>query len=257
MAWIGDDTAGLLGQPEASTIREADMAEAVETRLGEAIRGLESVFAGTLIRPGSADYDEARNVFNAVVDKRPAVIAQCATPDDVAAALRFARDSGREIAVRGGGHSVAGMSLCDNGFVIDVRPMNQVEVDRADRTARVGAGCTWAEIDRATQEHGLATTGGRVSTTGVAGLTLGGGSGWLERKHGLACDNLISVELVTADGSLITASSHEHSDLFWALHGGGGNFGVATAFTFKLHPVGPQVLAGLSTTPCRVTTSCV
>jgi FAD/FMN-containing dehydrogenase len=245
MAWIGDDTAGLLGQPEASTIREADMAEAVETRLGEAIRGLESVFASTLIRPGSADYDEARNVFNAVVDKRPAVIAQCATPDDVAAALRFARDSGREIAVRGGGHSVAGMSLCDNGFVIDVRPMNQVEVDRADRTARVGAGCTWAEIDRATQEHGLATTGGRVSTTGVAGLTLGGGSGWLERKHGLACDNLISVELVTADGSLITASSHEHSDLFWALHGGGGNFGVATAFTFKLHPVGPQVLAGL------------
>ena len=161
------------------------------------------------------------------------------------AALRFGRYRDLDIAVRAGGHSVAGMSLNDGGLVIDVRPMNQIEVDPDARTARVGAGCTWAELDRATQEHGLATTGGRVSSTGVAGLTLGGGSGWLERKHGLSCDNLVSVELVTADGAQVTASADEHPDLFWALHGGGGNFGVATALTFRLHPVGPEVYAGL------------
>ena len=155
---------------------------------------------GGLIRPGDASYEEARTLFNSMIDKRPAAVAQCATTEDVVTALRFGQQYGLEIAVRAGGHSVAGMSLCEGGLVIDVRPMKHIEVDPARRTARVGAGCTWGEVDRATQEHGLATTGGRVSSTGVAGLTLGGGSGWLERKYGLACDNLISVELVIADG---------------------------------------------------------
>jgi FAD/FMN-containing dehydrogenase len=212
---------------------------------------LQRCFGGKLLRPGSADYDEARTLFNSMIDKRPAMIAQCASPEDVAAALRYGREHGLKIAVRAGGHSVAGMSLCDDGLVIDVRPMNQVEVDPQRRIARVGGGCTWSQVDRATQQHGLATTGGRVSSTGVAGLTLGGGSGWLERQYGLACDNLISVELVTADGSQVTASADEHPDLFWALHGGGGNFGVATALTFQLHPVGPEVLAGLLLYPAE------
>src|SRR5919199_4255099 len=214
------------------------MAQAVQETVEQAVRGVERSFAGTILRPGDAAYDEARTLFNSMIDKRPALIAQCATPLDVVAALRLGREQGMDIAVRSGGHSVAGMSLCDGGLVIDVRPMNQVEVDPHCRTARVGGGATWSQVDRATEEHGLATTGGRVSSTGVAGLTLGGGTGWLERQHGLACDNLISVELVTATGSLVTASADEHPELFWALHGGGGNFGVATAFTFRLHPVG-------------------
>jgi FAD/FMN-containing dehydrogenase len=227
------------------------MAQAVQETVEQAVRGVERSFAGTILRPGDAAYDEARTLFNSMIDKRPALIAQCATPRDVAAALRLGREQGLDIAVRSGGHSVAGMSLCDGGLVIDVRPMNQVEVDPHRRTARVGGGATWSQVDRATEEHGLATTGGRVSSTGVAGLTLGGGTGWLERQHGLACDNLISVELVTATGSLVTASADEHPELFWALHGGGGNFGVATAFTFRLHPVGPQVLAGLLLYPAE------
>lgn len=221
------------------------MAQAVQETFEQALRSVKTSFAGTILRPDDEAYDEARTLFNSMIDKRPAVIAQCATPQDVAAALRLGREHGLEIAVRSGGHSVAGMSLCDGGLVIDTRPMNQVEVDPQRLTTRVGGGATWSQVDRATQEHGLATTGGRVSSTGVAGLTLGGGSGWLERQHGLACDNLISVELVTADGSLVTASRDEHPELFWALHGGGGNFGIATALTFRLHPIAPEVLAGL------------
>src|SRR5687768_13995720 len=179
-----------------------------------------------LIRDDDARYDEARTVFNAMIDKRPAVIAQCATPDDVVQALALAREESYDVAVRAGGHSVAGMSINDGGLVVDVRPMKDIAVDPGARRVKVGAGVTWGEFDRATQEHGLATTGGRVSTTGVAGLTLGGGSGWMERKHGLACDNLVAVELVTADGRMVRASEDENAELLWAMRGGGGNFGV-------------------------------
>jgi FAD/FMN-containing dehydrogenase len=198
-----------------------------------------------LVHDGDAAYEELRALFNAMITKRPAVIARCGGPGDVIEALELADREGYEVAVRAGGHSVAGMSLNEGGLVVDVRPMKDVAVDPGARTVRVGAGVTWGELDAATQAHGLATTGGRVSTTGVAGFTLGGGSGWLERSCGLACDNLVSVDLVTADGREVTASETENPDLFWALHGGGGNFGIATSFELRLHPVGPEVLAGL------------
>jgi FAD/FMN-containing dehydrogenase len=200
---------------------------------------------GGLSEPGDPAYEDACTLFNAMVRKRPRLVAHCAAPDDVAAALRYARDEGLEVAVRGGGHSVTGMSLAEGGLVIDARPMNEIAIDQERRTARVGGGATWAQFDRAAQPYGLATTGGRVSTTGVAGLTLGGGSGWLERKHGLACDNLLAVELVTADGELVRASADQHPDLFWALRGGGANFGVVTALEFRMHPVGSELMAGL------------
>jgi FAD/FMN-containing dehydrogenase len=199
-----------------------------------------------LHKPGSPAYEDACRLFNAMIERRPRYVARCTNPAEVALAIGFARELGLEIAVRGGGHSVAGLSLCDGGLVIDVRPMASVEIDVVRRTARVGGGATWAQLDRATQAHGLATTGGRVSTTGVAGLTLGGGSGWLERKHGLACDNLVGAELVTADGEVVRASAGENPDLLWALRGGGGNFGVVTELELQLHPVGPEVLAGLT-----------
>ena len=200
-------------------------------------------------RPESPDYDEKRKLFNAMIDRRPAVIAQCASPGDVAEALQYARDHRLDVAVRAGGHSVAGMSTNEGGLVVDVRPMKTISVDREARTVTVGSGVTWGEFDRATQEHGLATTGGRASTTGVAGFTLGGGSGWLERSFGFACDNLLSVDLVTAGGDRVTASAQENPELFWALHGGGGNFGVATSFTFRLRDLGPTVQAGLMLFP--------
>lgn len=201
------------------------------------------------IRTDSPEYDEARTVFNAMIDKHPAVIAQCGNDAEVAEALRYAKDHSLDVAVRAGGHSVAGMSINDDGLVVDVRPMKSISIDRENRTVKAGAGLTWSEFDRATQEHGLATTGGRASTTGIAGFTLGGGSGWLERSYGLACDSLLSVDLITADGARVTASAQENPELFWALHGGGGNFGVATSFTFQLHPVGPEVMAGLMMFP--------
>jgi len=216
-----------------------------------ALDELRGGFAGRVIAPGDGDYDEARTLFNAMIDRHPAVIAQCASVEDVRAAVRFGREHELPLAIRSGGHSVAGMSTCDGGIVVDVRPLRAIEVDPDARTARVGTGLTWADFDAATQAHGLATTGGRVSTTGIAGLTLGGGSGWLERKHGLTCDNLLAVELVTADGELLRASDAEHEDLFWALHGGGGNFGVATTLEFALHPLGPTVLAGLMLWPAE------
>jgi FAD/FMN-containing dehydrogenase len=198
-----------------------------------------------LITSGDATYDDDRSLFNSMIDKRPAVIAKCTTASDVVEALELAARERYAVAVRAGGHSVAGMSSNDDGIVIDVRPMKNIQIDAAAMTARVGAGVTWSEFDRAGHGHGLATTGGRVSTTGVAGFTLGGGSGWLDRKYGLACDNLLSVDLVAADGREVTASEDENPELFWGLHGGGGNFGVATSFTFRMHHVGPEVLAGL------------
>src|SRR3954449_2003901 len=210
-----------------------------------ALRELREHLNGSVLSEGDVGYDDARTLFNAMIDSHPAAIARCLDAADVRAAVAFGRESGLPTAIRAGGHSVAGMSTVDDGLVIDVRALNAVRVDPAARTARCGAGATWADFDAATQAHGLATTGGRVSTTGVAGLTLGGGSGWLERKHGLACDNLVAVELVTAAGRQVRASADEHPELFWALRGGGGNFGVVTALEFRLHPVGPEVLAGL------------
>ena len=204
---------------------------------------------GGLHEPGDPAYADACTLFNSMIERRPAYVAACATPDDVVAALAFAREHGLDVAVRAGGHSVAGQSLVDDGLVIDLRPMSDVEVDPQRRIARVGGGATWAHVDRATTAHGLATTGGRVSTTGVAGLALGGGSGWLERKHGLACDNLLAADLVTADGRLVRASSDENPELLWALRGGGGNFGVVYALELALHPIEEQVLAGLIIEP--------
>src|ERR1700752_811025 len=192
---------------------------------------------GELIPADHADYDTARAVWNGAVDRRPRVIARCSGTADVAAAVRFARDHDLEIAVRGGGHNVAGTAVRDDGIVIDLSAMRAVLVDPASRTAWVQGGALWGDVDHETQAHGLATTGGIVSHTGVAGLTLGGGVGWLMRKHGLAVDNLVEAEVVTAEGEIIRASADEHPDLFWALRGGGGNFGVASAFRFALHPV--------------------
>jgi FAD/FMN-containing dehydrogenase len=201
-------------------------------------------FRGALIVDGHADYDDARAVWNGTVDRRPGLIARCAGTADVAAAVRFARDRDLEIAVRGGGHNVAGTAVCDDGIVIDLSAMRAVSVDPEGRTAHVQGGALWGDVDHETQAHGLATTGGIVSHTGVGGLSLGGGIGWLMRKHGLTVDNLVEAEVVTADGDIIRASGREHPDLFWALRGGGGNFGVVSSFRFALHPVGPTVTAG-------------
>jgi FAD/FMN-containing dehydrogenase len=201
--------------------------------------------AGGLYEAGDPEYEDACGLFNAMLATRLRLVARCSAPDDVLAALAYAHAHGLPVAVRAGGHSVAGHSLCE-GLVLDMRGLDEIEVDAEQRIARVGGGATWAAVDRATQAHGLATTGGRASTTGVAGLTLGGGSGWLERKHGLACDNLLAVELVTADGRRVRASAEEHPELLWALRGAGGNFGVVTALEFRLHPLGAEVLAGLA-----------
>ena len=201
-------------------------------------------FRGDVINPGDEDYDDARALWNGTVDRRPRLIARCLGPADVAAAVRFARARELEIAVRGGGHNVAGTAGCDGGIVIDLSAMRAVSVDPVERTALVQGGALWGDVDHETQAHGLATPGGIVSHTGVGGLTLGGGIGWLMRKHGLAVDNLVQAEMVTADGEIVAATAREHPDLFWALRGGGGNFGVVTSFRFALHPVGPTVVAG-------------
>jgi hypothetical protein len=214
-----------------------------------ALDAFAAAFRGPLIGPQHADYDVARPVWNVMIDRRPALIARCADSADVATAVRFARDQGLDAAVRGGGHSAAGKSTCDDGIVIDLSAMRGIHVDPMARTARAQGGVTWADYDHETTSFGLASPGGVISTTGIAGLTLGGGFGWLTRRYGLACDNLVSIDLVTADGERLTASDRENTDLFWGLKGGGGNFGIATSFEFRLHPINPLVLGGLMLWP--------
>ena len=214
-----------------------------------ALEELTARFTGRLVLPGDAGYDDARQVHNGAIDKRPALIARCVGTADVQDAVRFAREHELRIAIRGGGHNVAGRSVCDDGLMIDLSLMNGVIVDSAGQTARAQAGVTWGAFNRETQLHSLATTGGIVSTTGVAGLTLGGGLGWLMGRFGLAVDNLRSAEVVTATGEVMRAGAAENEDLFWALRGGGGNFGVVTSFEYDLHPVGPMVTGGLIAFP--------
>lgn len=205
---------------------------------------LEKQLNGTLLHPGDERYEEARTVWNAMIDRKPAHIVQCRDASDVIHAVNHAREHRLPLSVKGGGHSVAGHSVCNDGLMIDLSPMSQITIDPQARTARVGGGATWADFDAEAQEHGLATTGGMVSTTGVAGLTLGGGIGHLARSFGLSCDNMIGADVVTAGGELVRASENENRDLFWGLRGGGGNFGIVTTFEFRLHEVGPQIMAG-------------
>jgi FAD/FMN-containing dehydrogenase len=217
--------------------------------LGEAtVQELREALRGELVLPGEPAYEEARSVWNGMIDRRPALIARCAGTSDVIAAVGFARSEGLTVAVRGGGHNVAGNATCDGGLVIDLAPMKAAHVDADARTVKAQGGLTWGELDKETQAFGMATTGGLVTTTGIAGFTLGGGIGWLMRKHGLACDNLIAAEVVTADGQTVHASEADNAELLWGLRGGGGNFGVVTEFEYQLHPV-PQVLGGLVAWP--------
>ena len=214
-----------------------------------AVEQFGSRLRGALLRPGVPGYDGARTIWNAMIDRRPALIARCSGVADVRLAVAFARDHDLLLAIRGGGHNIAGNGLCDDGLTIDLSAMSAVRVDPAARVAHVGPGATLGELDHETQSFGLATPVGINSTTGVAGLTLGGGFGWITRKHGLTVDNLTAADVVTAEGSLLRASERENAELFWGLRGGGGNFGVVTRFELRLHPVGPEVLAGLIVLP--------
>ncbi|HLT21129.1 MAG TPA: FAD-binding oxidoreductase [Thermomicrobiales bacterium] len=209
------------------------------------IEQLEERVRGQILRPGQPGYDDARTIWNAMIDRRPALIVRCAGASDVIAAVQFAREHELRISVRGGGHNVAGSSLIDDGLMIDLSQMKSIRVDPAGRTARVEPGVRWGELDAEAQAFGLATVGGTVKTTGIAGLTLGGGFGWLTGKHGMTIDNLLSADVVTADGQLVHASETEHPDLFWALRGAGANFGIVTSFEYRLHPVGPLILGGM------------
>lgn len=217
--------------------------------LSQAISEIAPAFGGQLLQPSDAGYELARRVHNGLVDKRPALIAQCRGTADVVDAVTLARKLKLDVAVRGGGHNVAGRATIDGGLMIDLAPMKGIHVDPKLRTARAQGGVTWAEYNRETQIYGLATTGGVVSSTGIAGLTLGGGLGWLMGKYGLALDNLLSVDIVTAEGKVMKASADENDDLFWAVRGGGGNFGVATSFEYRVHPVGPTITGGLVAHP--------
>ncbi len=215
----------------------------------DALDTLKARFSGTILLPGDDGYEDTRRVHNGMIDRRPAVIARCMGTADVVDALAFGLERDLQISVRGGGHNVAGRAVCDGGLMIDLAPMKGIWVDPGRRRVRAQAGVTWGEFNRATQLHGLATTGGAVSSTGIAGLTLGGGFGYLMGKFGYTVDNLVSVELVTAGGEVLTASSDENAELFWGLRGGGGNFGIATSFEYALHPVGPTVHGGLIAFP--------
>ena len=222
-----------------------------ETALG----AFGSAFRGELFRPGDGGYDEARRLYNGMIDKRPALIARCADASDVVAAVNFGRDQGLTIAVRGGGHSGAGLGSVDGGLMIDLSAMRAVDVDPVRREVRVQGGCVWNDVDKATSPHGLAVPTGFISSTGVGGLTLGGGLGYLTRRYGLTIDNLLAVDIVLADGRFITASATEHADLFWAVRGGGGNFGVVTSFLFRGQPAGPTVYGGPIFWPLEHTTT--
>jgi FAD/FMN-containing dehydrogenase len=230
-------------------IEALDQAGKTVTVDAQAVDALRSSLQGSLVLPGDDGYDDARKIWNAMIDRRPAMIARCKVADDVLRSVAFARDHRLLLAVRGGGHNIAGNAVCDRGFMIDLSAMKAVRVDPGSRRAHVDGGATLGDFDRAAQAHGLATPLGINSTTGVAGLTLGGGFGWLTRKHGLTIDNLVSAEVVTADARSVRASAGENPDLFWAIRGGGGNFGVVTSFEFQLHPVGPEVLCGLVVYP--------
>ena len=219
------------------------------TRTSKAREGLEGSIKGSILVPGDYGYDEARQIWNGMIDRRPAVIVQCLTADDVPPVIAFARRNKLEISIRGAGHNIAGNALCNDGVTIDFSKMRNVRVDAEERRAYVEPGATLADLDEAAQAHGLATPVGINSTTGIAGLTLGGGFGWLTRKYGMTIDNLVSVDMVTADGKTLRASEKENLDLFWAIRGGGGNFGVVTRFEFQLFPVGPEVVAGLIVFP--------
>jgi FAD/FMN-containing dehydrogenase len=214
--------------------------------LGAALAdGIRGTFSGDLRHPGDAGYDDARRVKNGMIDRRPALIARPTDEAGVAAIVDLARERGIELAVRCGGHGVSGHGTTEGGILLDLSGLNSIEVDPNAKIARAGGGVTWGELDAATQQHGLAVTGGRVPSTGIGGLTLGSGSGWLERAHGLTCDSLMSARVVLADGSLVTASPFQNDDLFWGVRGGGGNFGVVTEFTYELHAVGPIILGGM------------
>ena len=213
------------------------------------IEGLRAAVRGSVITPADPGYDDARRVWNAVIDRRPAAIVRCRAAADVIAAVNFARDSRLPLAIRGGAHNVAGRCTCDDGIVIDFSEMKSIRVDPAAKTVRAEPGLRLAEVDRETQACGLATTGGTVGDTGIAGLTLGGGFGWLGGRHGMTADNLIGADVVLADGTLVRASEHENPDLFWALRGGGGNFGVVTSFEYKVHPIGPMIVGGIIVHP--------
>ncbi|HYA08014.1 MAG TPA: FAD-binding oxidoreductase [Gaiellaceae bacterium] len=209
---------------------------------------LRASFSGTVLEPGDGSYDDARRVHNGLIDRRPALIACCRNTADVADAVRYARGAGLEICVRGGGHNVAGSAVIDGALMIDLSPMRGIYVDRAARTARAQGGVLWRELNRETAVHGLAVTGGAISTTGIAGLTLGGGLGWLMAKYGLAADNVLAIELVTADGDVLDVTETSDPDLFWALRGGGGNFGIAASFEYRLHPLS-MITGGLIAHP--------
>ncbi|MDO8615220.1 MAG: FAD-binding oxidoreductase [Dehalococcoidia bacterium] len=221
-----------------------------QTAISEgAVKDLGAQFRGSILRPGDGGYDEARKVFNGMIDRRPGLIVRPADTADVQRAVNFGRANGLLVSIKGGGHAAPGYAVCDDGLMIDLCLMKAITVDPGARTAVAEGGVNWGEFDAATQQHGLAVTGGRIRSTGIAGLTLGSGSGWLERKLGYTVDNMIGAEVVTADGNVIHASADENADLFWGLRGGGGNFGIVTKFEYRLHPIGPIVFGGLLAFP--------